>query len=238
MTEWADLRDAYGAAGDIPALLAAAEEAGEDSGRVWDEVWGRLCHQGTVYGASYAALPLLADIAGRHAPAGYVAALDLAGAIVASNDGPSDSAPARQRHPDSLRRLRDVAERNLAFTDDDVEFIYGLQALMAFEDGGVWQRNLNHLTDGDLPLECPSCHELLLFDLGGPEFSMRNDTDDSIPPTPVRPVKPADGSINDRMISLCRTHGRSEIAFRLPYLFGRTACPTCSTVFEIPDSLT
>jgi hypothetical protein len=143
VTDWAALRHAYGAAGDVPALLVAAEEAGEDTGRVWNEVWGRLCHQGTVYTASYAALPLLAGIAQRQAPAGYIAALDLAGAIVASTDGPSDPAAVRQQHPDALRRLRDLAERNLAFADGDVEFVYGLEALMAFEDGGVWQRNLN-----------------------------------------------------------------------------------------------
>jgi hypothetical protein len=238
VTDWAALSHAYGAAGDVPALLVAAEETGEDSGHEWNEVWGRLCHQGTVYSASFAALPLLADIAERHVPAGYIAALDLAGAIVASKDWPSDTAAVRQQHPETLRRLRDLAERNLAFADGDVEFIYGLQALMAFEDGGVWQRNLNYLADGDLPLECPSCHEILLLNLDGPEFTMTNDTDDSTSPTPVRPATPADGSIGDRMVSLCRTHGRSWIASRLPYAFGRTACPSCSILFEIPDALT
>jgi hypothetical protein len=201
-------------------------------------VWSRLCHQGTVYTASYAALLPLAGIAQRHAPAGYIAALDLASAIVASNDGPSDTAAVRPQHPDTLRRLRDLAERNLAFADGDVEFIYGLQALMAFEDGGVWQRNLSYLADGELPLECPNCGELLVLNLDGPEFTMTNDTDDSIPPTPVQPVEPADATVSGRMIALCRTYGRSEVASRLPYLFGRAACPSCGTVFEVPDALT
>ena len=238
MTNWAALHHAYGPAGDIPALLRAAEETGDDLGPAWNEVWSRLCHQGTVYTASYAALPLLAGISERHAPAGYIAALNLASAIVASNDGPGDTAIVRQNHSGSLTRLRALAERNLAFAEGDVEFIYGLQALMAFEDGGVWQRNLDHLVDGELPLECPSCDEVLVLNLDGPEFTMGTYTDGSVPLTSVLPVESEDASVGDRMIALCLTHGRAEVASRLPYLFGRADCPSCRTVFEVPDVLT
>lgn len=55
MTEWASLRDAYGSAELVPALLAAIEEAGTDDGDLWVGLWSRLCDQGTVYSASYAA---------------------------------------------------------------------------------------------------------------------------------------------------------------------------------------
>ena len=156
MTEWTALQHAYGTAGDIPALLVAAEESGAEFGPTWDDVWSRLCHQGTTYTASYAALPLLADIAERHAPAGYIAALDLAACIIASTDGPADLALRRQQHADTLRRLHDLAYRNLALAEGDAEFVYGLQALMAIEDGGVWQRHLHHVADGELPLDVAS----------------------------------------------------------------------------------
>ena len=105
LTEWTALRHGYGTAEDIPALLVAAEDSGLESGPAWDDVWSRLYHQGTVYTASYAALPLLADMAERHAPAGYVAALDLASAIIASIDGPTDAALMRQEHADVMQRL-------------------------------------------------------------------------------------------------------------------------------------
>ena len=98
MTEWASLQHAYGTAEDVPDLLRAAEESGNEVGPAWDELWSRLCHQDTVYTASYAALPLLADIAERHEPTGYVAALDLAAAIVASTDGPMAQAIVRAEH--------------------------------------------------------------------------------------------------------------------------------------------
>jgi hypothetical protein len=190
MTEWTSLQHAYGPAGDIPALLAAAENSGAKFGPAWNDVWSRLCHQGTTYTASYAALPLLADMAERHAPAGYVAALDLAAAILASTDGPTDPVLRRQQHADTLRRLHDLAYRNLPLAEGDTEFVYGLQALMAFEDGGVWQRHLNHVADGELPLECPNCGELLILNLDGPEYTLASYTDGSIPPTPVRPYEP------------------------------------------------
>lgn len=90
MTEWAALQHAYGTAEFVPDLLRAAEEA------------------------SYAVLPLLADIAERHEPAGYVAALDLAAAIVASTDGPTDPATVRAEHAETVSRLRGLAERNLS----------------------------------------------------------------------------------------------------------------------------
>ena len=128
VTDWATLEHAYGNAQDVPALLTAADHASDEVGVEWDELWSRLCHQGTVYSASYAALPVLATIAGRHAPSGYVAALHLAAAIIASEDGPQRAADVRRDHADDLAQLRDLAETNLALARDDTEFIYGLQA--------------------------------------------------------------------------------------------------------------
>jgi hypothetical protein len=49
----------------VPALLAQAEISDADKASVWDDLWRRLCHEGTVYTASYAALPALAAIVVR-----------------------------------------------------------------------------------------------------------------------------------------------------------------------------
>jgi len=60
---WDQLRHAYGSATDIPRLLAAA--AGPPSGRdrAWALLWDRLCHHGSVYSASAAAVPELTRLA-------------------------------------------------------------------------------------------------------------------------------------------------------------------------------
>jgi len=64
---WKELRHAYGEAADVPSLLQAlATSAGPTSGyqaEPWLSLWSRLCHQGDVYTASYAAVPHIVRIA-------------------------------------------------------------------------------------------------------------------------------------------------------------------------------
>ena len=237
MTEWAELRHAYGTAEDVPALLVAAEKSGADFGPAWDQLWSRLCHQGTVYTASYAALPILADIAHRQVHAGGSAPLDLAAAIVASTDGPSDSSVARHEHADALLLMHQLAEHNLSQVTGDVDFIYALQALMAFEDGGVWQRNLDHLADGELPLECPSCREFLILRLSEPDPSLAVYGDHTPTPTRVLPADPSD-SLGERMLMLTRRAGRTGVVSKLRHVLGSAVCPACGTAFHVPDTLT
>ena len=63
MGGWALLRHAHGSAGDIPGLLmlAAGPTGGRD--RAWAQLWDRLCHHGSVYSASAAAVPELTRMA-------------------------------------------------------------------------------------------------------------------------------------------------------------------------------
>ncbi|MFF4322538.1 hypothetical protein [Streptomyces sp. NPDC001568] len=61
--DWAELEHAYGQADDVPALLRAA---GSTDARVreeaTDELFSSLCHQGTVYSATAAAVPFVARL--------------------------------------------------------------------------------------------------------------------------------------------------------------------------------
>ncbi|WP_460666444.1 hypothetical protein [Kribbella swartbergensis] len=170
----------------------------------------------------------------QHDRSGYVAALHLAAAIVASNDGPEDTAVVRQRYEDEVADLRTVATRNLQHATDDTEFVYGLQALMAFEDGGVWQRNLDCLANGEASLECPSRGEDLLLDLDSPKPRVASFADASLAPTAVTPLEPSAPTVEGRLLALARTNDRTAIASKLPYLFGGSACPRCHASFELP----
>jgi len=237
MTVWALLSDAYGSAREIPGLLAQAKADGRNDGWVWDELWGRLCHQGTVYSASYPAIPALAEMADGRAPDGYSAPLHLAAAIIASHDGPETPTVVRERYPVELVRLRELAERNLPYSNGDGEFIYGLQALMAFEDGGVWQRNLEAIADGEITLECPDCHDFLVMGLDQPEFKMASFADASVGSMPVVPVDPLDDSPAQRIVALSRRHGFDGVAALVPYLLSHVVCPSCREGFDLPDAL-
>jgi hypothetical protein len=56
---WAELKHAYGAAANIPALLRQLGElpSSKNDAEPWFTLWSALAHQGDVYSASFAAVP-------------------------------------------------------------------------------------------------------------------------------------------------------------------------------------
>jgi hypothetical protein len=62
--DWATLEHAYGPADDVPALLRAAGSAdAAERAEALEELVSSLCHQGSVYSATTAAVPFLARLA-------------------------------------------------------------------------------------------------------------------------------------------------------------------------------
>lgn len=68
--KWEELKDAYGIASDIPELLQQLStdisSKNNSTNEPWFSLWSKLCHQGDVYTASYAALPYIIEIAGNN----------------------------------------------------------------------------------------------------------------------------------------------------------------------------
>jgi len=62
---WEELEHAYGSAEDIPQLLSLIGDPDAQHDKAWFDLWGRLCHQGTVYSASGPAVPFLVRLARR-----------------------------------------------------------------------------------------------------------------------------------------------------------------------------
>lgn len=60
--EWSKLEDAYGSAAEVPKLLEELLENNNDKDNCWNYIWSRLCHQGTVYSATFAAFPYLVSL--------------------------------------------------------------------------------------------------------------------------------------------------------------------------------
>lgn len=92
---WAELRHAYGSATDTPILLKSLEanpnqEAGDPltSDDPWNLLWGSICHQGSVYSASYAAVPHLIRIASLAADPSPIEYLLLPAYIVRGRSAP------------------------------------------------------------------------------------------------------------------------------------------------------
>jgi len=94
---WASYSHAYGPATDIPSLLEDARHAPADrafGSAPWHELWSALCHQESIYPASFRALPELVNIATSSSGVKQSEALLLAAAIeVCSHDAQAPSVP-------------------------------------------------------------------------------------------------------------------------------------------------
>jgi hypothetical protein len=66
-SEWSQLRHAYGLASDTPELLRRLvvnpRPQADPNAQPWERLWSSLCHQDSIYPASYAAVPHIVDIA-------------------------------------------------------------------------------------------------------------------------------------------------------------------------------
>ncbi|MFC0042379.1 hypothetical protein [Actinomadura rayongensis] len=229
--DWPNLEHAYGTAEDVPALLDALVPDG--TADVWDELWSRLCHQGTVYSASFAALPRLTEAAAAWDPADRVMVLALAAAIaVESDDGVADR--------DTLHALTTEA---LAVADGPDDTVYLLRALLAFEGVPFWSEHLDRLAGQEFEAVCPDCETPLfvVLDYDGLGY-FASDGDyvrgRTTPRAPLRPADPAalDG-LGARLHTAFAERGHTALAEHVRHLFGDTECPACGHEFPVAPAV-
>lgn len=235
VTDWALLTDAYGRADEVPSLLIAAETGDP---LAWEELWSRLCHQGSVSTASYAAIPHLSELALRSEPVGYNQALALAAAIVGSDDGPQDAEMVRRSYQPFVLAMHKAAEENLALARDDIAFIYALQALLAFDGVPIWKNHLESIADGEANLECPKCGQILLLTLDAADAQDQFTVDD--PATQAIGASTAPNSLDPaqaRMYSIAIAQQRPNVAAAMLRLFGRARCSRCGQAFDVSLAL-
>lgn len=233
MVDWLRLRDIYGSAAEVPRLLEAAASSTDWDAPVWDELWSRLCHQGSVAPASYAALPALAEIAGMRRDVAVEPALYLFASIIASTDGPPEIAKVRDRHAPEIAGLVWIAERKLDLVDERIDVIYALQTVAALENLSPWQRWLHGLANEEAELECPLCADHVYLELVGGELVATINPDDTADGRPVHPARPAELTAPEaRLLGLCVSRGHASVAAELLHLFGQVTCPHCHTQFS------
>lgn len=223
-TDWSRLTHAYGPADGIPGLFARLDGGPEDE-KVWHDLWSALWHQGTVYGASFAALPLLADIATGPAPGIATEAVLMAGLIVAEAD-----AEERARREREVAELLPVARACLAevAADDPTAFVYVTQSLLAFEGVPFCSRELELLLE-EFEAECPECEALTAVLLG--EYLDESEAE-------RRPADRAElTGTGARLHALAVDHGHDAVAEWVTHLFGRVTCPECETVSGLAESV-
>lgn len=254
MVDWTSLRHAYGAAGDVPALLDNLKPDPADE--VWEELWSRICHQGSVYSASFAALPALADAAARWQPRQRAQPLALAGCILASDDcrdeGGRNLAEAffRENRP-VVRRLQVLCQESLAQRDvPQGDFIYLLQGARSFEGDPFWGRKLDQLAGGEFSGICPQCGVDLYLAIG--KYGYFATAEDWVGPgkTPgtaqvrqdvkLAPIDPARGALppaGQWMYDHCIAADQAELAECIKHLFGTSTCSACGEDFALQKAL-
>ncbi|ONI70645.1 hypothetical protein ALI144C_49425 [Actinosynnema sp. ALI-1.44] len=236
MTNWGQLTHAYGTAEDIPTRLdqVAAEPSAD-----WNDLWSALCHQGTVYPASFAALHRLADIAASGDTKQRAQALALAGAIVGSDDRPSSIGDVHAAYAEDIAALLRLANEHLRTVTAKDEYLYLVQSILAFEGHDVGSDPLGGLANEEYEVECPECTAMSFVVIGDDGYFATIDDyaiEDDTERTDLVPVDPAGLSgLRRRLYDDAMAHGRPDVAIALSYLFGQATCVECGTSFSVAE---
>jgi hypothetical protein len=198
-----------------PEVLDSA--AGDPASPAWDLIWQESCHQGTCDPASVVLLPWLRRTCTAFAPEDREKAVVLAGFIAA------DASDAdRAAHTDEISALRVLALDCLPGASSDSMFVYLQQAVLGFEGDEIWAKELDHINDGEVDVQCPECQEELLVDLPSEDPA-------------IEPGLSTD--LAARLHAEAVQAGRESVATALTHLFGSLNCPSCGTQFDLADHL-
>lgn len=252
MVDWTSLRHAYGAAGDVPALLNNLTPDPADE--VWGELWSRICHQGSVCSVSFAVLPALADAAARWQPRQRTQPLALAGCILASRDCRDSRNLVEgffQENRSVIRRFQELCQESLAQRGLPREnFIYLLQAARSFDGDGLWGAKLEQIAGGELSGSCPRCGVDLYLVIG--KYGYFTTAEDWVSPGKTHgtvqtrpgvrfaPIEPAHGALAPTaqwMYDRCIAADQAEVADCIRFLFGTSECTACGENFALQDAI-
>lgn len=244
--DWSRLKHAYGSASNLPRLF---DEIGDPelADEAWEDLWASLYHQGSVYTASFAALPVLTDIAAGRKPGGRWPALGLAGRIVVEEQQLHEPGYVQTRYPAAINELHQLTQNVVGtrpFEGDVDDFLYWLEHLLAFEGVPVWRRSLRR---EEHPVVCPSCALSLEIDLSykGPGTRHRDPNArfrvvgrEGPIVHGIRPADPVDlPPLASRLHDVAVRADQPATAEHLTHLFGSTTCPDCASDFSVPDQV-
>ena len=241
MPEWGTLRHAYGSAEDIPGLLDQLSP--DQKAPVWDELWSRVCHQDSVYSASFAVLPYLLAAASKWPPFQRVQPLNLASGIVGSWDVEGSREQLIAEHLPVVAELHKLTLDMLASVKfERTDYVYMLQAALAFHGDRLWGCELSRIVDGEFDVRCPHCNAgfyIVLEDdrifcttegWGKPSATRRE--------LPISPCAPTQlPQVGQWLHEQCLASDHGPLAPTICHLFGSSRCPKCAQRFQVPDAI-
>jgi hypothetical protein len=159
---WNKLRTAYGFANHTPKMLRNLEA--NPGKKTWEAVWSSLCHQGSVYSASIAAIPHVVEFAKRRPPDQRFEYWNFVGAVASGASlRPSEGDPdVTEAYFGALQQAEPEIRRALELKPPREETAYLLSALLAVKGARGEAQVIEHLSSEEVPGQCPGCSEYLL----------------------------------------------------------------------------
>lgn len=152
--KWSELRDAYGSADRVPNILRRLYANPTDRDSLKD-AWSSLCHQGTIYSASIAAVPHLVSLVTNSTLRDRLEPLILVGAIAESLGMPGETHEGDEAFGEYRTKAIELLSESIKYgTLIDEELRYALSAFAALLGDSKLARILSTL---DCGFTCPKC---------------------------------------------------------------------------------
>jgi hypothetical protein len=234
MPDWKELTHAYGSAEDIPEIISALTPDPKSS--AWDDLWSRVCHQGTTYSASPAVLPFLLSIAANWNAVDRAMPLALAASIVSAQQTNLDGC---EETVQALRTLALDTVQNQELSREDR--VYLMQSVLAFQGDRLWGRILGHLDDGEFPGSCPTCRKVLYLVIGKHDMFVTSGDwvrDSGTAKTDIKPLETNNlAAVANWLYTVAVQSRDSEVSECIRYLFGVSDVPNVarSSICQMPS---
>jgi hypothetical protein len=261
MTDWSKLTDVGGSAEYLPELLE--ELATSHDPEIIDMLWERLYHQGSVYSASFAALPQLIRIAEQWYPSDEcLQIIWLAISILTGEDGdnmrhPHDPAegeapvwmttanrididsPNRNHYQTEIDALLCLTksylqEPNLSWAD----FLYVLCSSASLKGYSEWSTAIEYfaLSQYGWGGSCNSCGEFTYIYNNDEIIVAEIEKDNTAAlQTSIDPVSPESLTGIAKWLYETAWERRHSIAKNITHILGKGKCPECGAEFKVPE---
>jgi hypothetical protein len=261
MIDCSNLEDVGGSAQPIPELLEELKNSRDPE--ILDELWQRLCHQGSVYSASFAALPELVKIAEQWHPSNdCLNIISLATSILTGEDGDnlrrpsrgveseesqewtttSDridiNSPTRDRYQTEIDTLLRLLEIYLQRSDLAYDLIDLLSPIVKLKGYHSWSEALEYFALSWIGWggDCDRCGEFIyIYTKDESAIAEVEKTDSQTLQTFLAPA-PTESltGIARWLYDNACDRGFELYAQKILYILGTGSCPQCGANFQVP----
>ncbi len=232
---WHALDHAYGPAGNVPGLLQALERGEQE---VWDEIFSCLCHQSSVYSASFAAVPHVVRI-GAGKPLGHqILFWCFVGAVAVSRDAPAIPDDLRPAYEEALARADQLTLACVVPGLDDATGLALLIALAGIRRQPAIEEALQCLRDEEIDIPCPRCDSLVHISTADVPFVVEEEEDEASLAlgTSGQMAAPREPHPELRQLArLARRAGLVDLEHRVDALAKGARCPACRLEFSLVE---